>query len=87
MRGRADEPARREMQTRYYRVWLTVEEVDREGGADPRLVEQIELACFHTLEEALTYRYRISQKCSPRMTGEVEVIRQMTAPESYSAGD
>lgn len=75
------------MQRRYYRVWLGVEEVDREVQADNRLVEQIELAAFHTLEEALTYRYQLSQKYSPRVTGEVEVIRQLTSPETFSAGD
>ncbi|MFZ0427286.1 MAG: hypothetical protein WAO20_04145 [Acidobacteriota bacterium] len=75
------------MNKRYYRVWLAVEEVDRPGGLDPKMVEQIELASFHTLEEALTYRYELSQKYSPKVTGETEVIRQMTAPETLTAGD
>lgn len=75
------------MQRRYFRVWLTVEEVDRTGETENKLVEQIELAAFHTLEEALTYRYQLSQKYSPRVTGEVDVIRQLTSPETFSAGD
>lgn len=75
------------MMKKHYRVWLTVEEVEGSGMHDPRLVEQIELAAFETIEEALTYRYELSQKCSPRITGEAEVIGQMTSPETYTAGD
>lgn len=73
------------MDQKYYRVWLTVEEV--EEGGENKLVEQVELAAFHTIEQALTYRYELSQKYSPRATGEAEVIGQMTSPETYSAGD
>ena len=75
------------MRTKYYRVWLSVEEVDETEGGQRRLVEQMELAAFHTLEEALTYRYELSQKYSPKVTGETEVINEMTSPESFSAGD
>ena len=75
------------MKKRYYRVWLAVEEGEGPGGLDPKLVEQIELAAFHTLEEALTYRYELSQKYSPKVTGESEVIHQMTSPETLTAGD
>lgn len=75
------------MQNRYYRVWLTVEEVDNSGPQEVKLVEQIELAAFHDLEQALTYRYELSQKYSPRVTNEVEVIRQMTSPDAFTAGD
>jgi hypothetical protein len=75
------------MTKKYYRIWLTVEEVEGCGAFDATLVEQIELAAFETIEEALTYRYQLSQKCSPRITGETEVIGQMTTPETYSAGD
>lgn len=75
------------MRTKYYRVWLSVEEVNETEGGQRRLVEQTELATFHTLEEALTYRYELSQKYSPKVTGEAEVINEMTSPESFSAGD
>ncbi|UCF37099.1 MAG: hypothetical protein JSU96_20295 [Acidobacteriota bacterium] len=75
------------MLKKYYRVWLRVEEVDESGGADAKTIEQVELAAFHTLEEALTYRYELSQKYSPRVTGESEVIGQMTTPETFAAGD
>jgi len=66
---------------------LTVEEVDETEGGQRRLVEQSELAAFHSLEKALTYRYELSQKYSPQVTGETEVIDEMTSPESFSAGD
>lgn len=75
------------MKKRYYRVWLAVEEVDGPGDFEPKLVEQVELAAFQTLEEALTYRYELSQKYSPKVTGESEVIGQMTSPETLTAGD
>ena len=54
------------MRTRYYRVWVSVEEVNETEGGERKLVEQTELAAFHTLEEALTYRYELSQKYSPK---------------------
>lgn len=75
------------MSKRFYRVWLTVEEVDEKSGLDTRIMEQVELAAFHSLEEALTYRYELSQKYSPRVTGEADVIGQMTTPDTLSAGD
>ena len=75
------------MLTKYYRVWLTVEEVDETVSPDGKLLEQVELAAFKTLEEALTYRYEMSQKYSPKVTGESEVIGQMTTPDTFSAGD
>ena len=57
------------------------------GTYEAKLVEQIELAAFETIEEALTYRYQLSQKCSPGITGEAEVIGRMTTPDTYTAGD
>jgi len=58
------------MTERYFRVWLMVEEVDQGGGYEPKLVEQVELAAFKTVEEALTYRYELSQTYSSKATGE-----------------
>ncbi len=75
------------MTKRFYRVWLTVEQVDEESNQDTKVMEQVELAAFHSLEEALTYRYELSQKYSPRVTGEDDVIGQMTTPETLTAGD
>jgi hypothetical protein len=75
------------MRDKHYRVWLGIEEIDREKGSSGELVEQVEIAVFPTIEEALTYRYEISQKYSPKVTGESEAISQMTLPETYSAGD
>lgn len=75
------------MRDKHYRVWLGIEEIDKEKGHSGDLVEQVEIAVFPTIEEALTYRYEISQKYSPKVTGESEVINQMTQPDAYSAGD
>ena len=75
------------MKDKLYRAWLRIEEIEESEGYESKLVEQIELATFHTLEEALTYRYELSQKYSPKATGESEVLNQMTSPETFSAGD
>lgn len=75
------------LSNRCYRIWLEIEETDRTQGIEKRELDRIELASFHTLEEALTYRYEISQKHSPRITGEAEAIRELTAPDCFTAGD
>ena len=75
------------MKDKLYRAWLRIEEIDEAEGYDAKLVEQIELATFHTIEEALTYRYELSQKYSPKATGESEVLGEMTSPDSFTAGD
>jgi hypothetical protein len=70
-----------------YRVWIRIEEVDEGEGAEAKLVEQVEIAAFETIEEALTYRYELAQKHSPEATGESDVIGQMTSPDTLTAGD
>ena len=70
-----------------YRVWLEVQETEHQGACEGEIMERHEVAAFHTLEEALMYKYELSQKFSPKVTGESEVIKQMTAPESFAAGD
>lgn len=75
------------MKKRYYRVWLKIEEVEESEHYEGKLVEQVEIAAFQTLEQALTYRYELSQKYSPTVTGELDVINQMTSPDTYTAGD
>jgi hypothetical protein len=75
------------MKEKLYRAWLRIEEIDESEGYESKLVEQVELATFHTIEEALTYRYELSQKYSPKATGESEVLDQVTSPETFTAGD
>ena len=38
------------MTKQFYRVWLTVEQVDEENNQDTKVIEQVELAAFHSLE-------------------------------------
>jgi hypothetical protein len=75
------------MSGRVYRVWLLIEEEDESSSYEGRLVEQVELASFLSVKEALTYRYELSQKYSPKVTGESEVLNQMASPDSFTAGD
>ena len=59
---------------KHYRVWLGIEKIDKDKGQSGNLVEQVEIAVFPTIEKTLTYCYEISQKYSPKVTGESEVI-------------
>ena len=75
------------MKDKLYRAWLRIEEIDESEGYESKLVEQIELATFQTVEEALTYRYELSQNYSPKTSGESEGLNQMTSSEIFTARD
>jgi hypothetical protein len=69
-----------------YRAWLRIEEVNHSETFESKLVEQVELATFQTIEEALRYRHELSQKYSPRATGEAEPLDQLTSPGTFKTG-
>lgn len=79
--------SKRTSKEKLYRVWLEVQEDNRQNAYQGEVVERVEVAAFHTLEEALTYRYELSQKCSPGATRESEVAQEMTDPGFSNAGD
>ena len=75
------------MKDKLYRAWLRIEEIDESEGYESKLVEQIELATFPSIEEVLTYGYELSQNHSPKATRESEMLNQITSPETFITGD
>jgi hypothetical protein len=61
------------MEDKFYRVRLQIEEVDPREDYEKRLVEQVDMGAFHTLEQALNYRNELSQHPSD-FAGETEAI-------------
>ncbi len=70
-----------------YRVWSEIEKIERTEGRREKVDKPVELALFHTLQEALTFRTELQLKYSPLATGEKEVLDQMTSPKEFTAGD
>ena len=75
------------MRDKLYRAWLKIEEIDESEGYASKLVEQIELATFQTIEEALAYRYELSQKYLPRTARKSDILIPMTSPDRFTTGD
>ena len=75
------------MEDKLYRALLRIEEIEVSAGYESKLVEQIQLATFHTIEEALAYRYELSQWYLPQIRGKSEERRPWTSPEALSTED
>jgi hypothetical protein len=74
------------MRGKLYRAWLRIEEVSHNEVCESKLVEQIELATFKTIEEALKYRHELSQRISPRIAGEAKPLDQPNSPKTFKTG-
>ena len=74
------------MRGKLYRAWLRIEEVEHGEAYEGKLVEQIELATFQTIEDALKCRYELSQKYSLRATEEAEGLDKLPSPETFRTG-
>lgn len=70
-----------------YRVWSEIEEIEQTEGRREKVAKRLELASFHTLEEALVFRTELQLEYSPLVTGEKELLNQMTSPKEFTAGD
>ena len=67
------------MMDKRYRASLRIEEINQDESCESKLVEQIELATFRTLEEALTCRQELTLRYSP----EAEVLNQRSSPKAF----
>jgi hypothetical protein len=73
-----------------YTVRLEIEKSDpaeSRGEKGEKVEAPLELAAFHTLEEAILFRIEMQLDYSPLATGEMELLNQMTSPEEFTAGD
>ncbi len=70
-----------------YTVRLEIEKIDEGSGRLEDVDKRIELAVFHTNEEALQFCSELQREHSPVVTGEMEILRQMSSPNQFTAGD
>ncbi len=70
-----------------HRVWCEIEKMEGTEGRREKVDKPVELASFHTLDEALAFRTQLQLEYSPLATGEKEVLDQMTSPKEFTPGD
>ena len=70
-----------------YTVRLEIGKTDPAKSRGEKVEAPLELAAFHTLEEATLFRIEMQLDYSPLATGEMELLNQMTSPEAFTAGD
>ncbi len=75
------------LHTRFYQVYMEVEEINTESGEKRRHGERTEVATFLTLDEASDFCFEIQQRHAVRVTGEKDVADEMNTPEDWAAGD
>ena len=66
------------------------EDSDPSAGVVERVelvFERVELAGFHSWEEATIFCCELQQKYAPRVTGEADLLDQIDRPEEWTAGD
>ena len=74
------------MLKRLYRVYLGIENVDLVLGGKEEVEQHLECATFSTLEEARHFCTEIARNHCPCVTGEDEILDEMSA-KAYTAGD
>lgn len=74
------------MNPKEFRVSMKIERLNTDLASDKQLVNEVELARFGSVEEAMVYSYRLSC-CSPVITGERELLAQLVDPKEFTPGD
>ncbi len=72
---------------RTYEVSFEIRRVGEDSDPSAGVVERVELAGFHSWEEATIFCCELQQKYAPRVTGEADLLDQIDRPEEWTAGD
>lgn len=70
-----------------YTVRLEIEKIEEGRSRRENVDKPVELAAFHTHEEARQFCSELQREHSPVVTGEMELLRQMSSPKQFTAGD
>ena len=69
-----------------YRVWFHIERLCRSEGTRERIERPMELACFHTREEARSFCSEMQNRYSATCTGEQDLLDDQVV-DQFVAGD